>query len=79
MTVARNLRAEIAAGLPDNVRDALRNAHFNGYGWAVIAPSDEIAESLVTLKLTRFVRGQMIITIFGMGVRAVIACTSPSS
>lgn len=72
------LSEELAARLPGNVKDAIRSANFNGYGWALIAPEDEISGFLVTLKLARLVQGQFVITNQGMRVRAVISRKTPS-
>jgi hypothetical protein len=70
---------ELANRLTDAAGEALRKANFNGYGWALIAPSNEVFELLLALKLVSLVKGQMVITNVGMSVRAVISRKAPSA
>ena len=77
MTNPRYRSEQLAGRLPGDVKDALRSAKFNGYGWALIAPAGEISDYLLALKLGRLVRGEVVITIQGMNVRAVVSRKTP--
>jgi hypothetical protein len=68
----------LAAQLLAAMRSALRGAIFNGRGWMLHAPSAEVTDMLLTLKLVRNVAGHFQITIAGMNVRATLARKAPT-
>ncbi|RYF24166.1 MAG: hypothetical protein EOO77_00595 [Oxalobacteraceae bacterium] len=70
---------QLADQLPADVKDAMRKSIFTGYGWALIAPLEEISELLVKLKLVKVWKGQLIVTNRGMIVRAIISREMPSA
>jgi hypothetical protein len=69
----------LAAQLSVVAKNAMRNANFNGFAWALIAPAGEVSDLRIALALARFEKDQVIITNRGMGVRAVISRTTPSA
>jgi hypothetical protein len=73
VTNKRYRSEKLASRLTDDAREALRKANFIGFGWALIAPVDEVSEVLLASKLVSLVKGQLVITSAGMGVRAVIS------
>lgn len=68
---------ELAGRLTDDARRALPVATFNGYGLALEAPASEVLELLVSLNLVRLIKGQLVTTSTGFGVRAVIPLGGP--
>lgn len=73
MTKARYQARSLEAPLTAEVKQALLNASFNGRSWTIPIPSGEATEAIIAFKLASFVRGDMVVTLLGLNVRAIIA------
>lgn len=63
----------LAAQLSTEMRSALLGANFDDYAWTLQAPSAEIADMLLALKLVRKATTGFQVTTAGMNARAIIA------
>lgn len=78
MTRAIHRSEALAAQLSAEATVAMCNAKFNGRGWVLKSPSDEVSALLIALKLGQFAKGELVITNIGMAVRHYISRKSRS-